>query len=499
MNDIPLPISLKCLYPERIYNHHIGQYLTVPCGHCDACRLNKGSRLAFQCDLEKLSHKYCVFITLTYSDRFIPKAKFEFTLDNPIDNTLVDCTTGEVLGEFVITDENKEIFLNKVALNGYVPYLRKSDAQAFLKRFRYYASKYTKSKVRYFLCGEYGPVHYRPHFHLLLYFSDDALLQVCESCVRKAWTFGRIDCQLSKGKTSSYVASYVNSRCNLPRFLEVPATRPFSLHSIRMGQGILQGQRETLYDTPPREFVQRSLTVNGEIREFSLWRSCYAYYYPKCQGFSVGSSSKIYDSYTIYRECKECFDAAESCADLSVDVAMFCREFNSIKDYVYEMPTVNKDKYVKIYDSFTDSDQNAPLDSDTWSKYVNRCYTKLLVSRHFLTFVCDTNSNKWPTLFEIKRKVKLITEFYKTLDYLQLTKFFELQKLYYEDDLVGDEAPLMEKNGDWFCPFFYDNCPIDGYAHQELYFRYKYKTYEMVKNRLKHKKLNDMNSIFIDI
>ena len=66
----------KCLNPQRIVNPYTDEAMTVPCGHCKACILAKNSRYAFQCDLESYSSKHTLFITLTYANRYIPRAQF---------------------------------------------------------------------------------------------------------------------------------------------------------------------------------------------------------------------------------------------------------------------------------------------------------------------------------------------------------------------------------------------------------------------------------------
>ena len=158
--------TCRCLNPQRIVNPYTGQSMIVPCGHCKACVINKNMRMSFQCDLESMSNKYTVFITLTYANRYIPRAQFVDSLDRPFDADLVDKETGELFGAVGMNEERRAALLEKLYLFGDVPYLRKSDLQKFFKRFRYYAKKYTKEKVRYFAVGEYGPVHFRPHYHI---------------------------------------------------------------------------------------------------------------------------------------------------------------------------------------------------------------------------------------------------------------------------------------------------------------------------------------------
>ena len=334
-----LPLNCRCLEPRKVFNPYSKDSLVVPCGHCKACLLNKNSRLAFQCDLESVSNKYCVFITLTYANRFIPRANFIDATDRPFGCDLYDKETGELLGACDMLEEDRQRLLDKFYLFGDVPYLRKSDLQLFFKRFRYYAGKITKEKVRYFAVGEYGPVHFRPHYHILLYFNSETLLQACSEIVLSSWRFGRVDCQLSKGKCSSYVASYVNSSVSVPKVFTLPSTRGFCLHSQKLGQGFLQGEREKVYSLTASEFIQRSVVFNGAYKEFRLWRSCYRYFYPKCKGFSDKSARDLSYSYRIYATAKELFPYCETAAELAREIASCVRLFGpSVKGLTYDLP-----------------------------------------------------------------------------------------------------------------------------------------------------------------
>lgn len=94
-------------------------FYSFACGDCTYC-LKKYSemwalRLADESDL----HKESCFVTLTYNDENLP--------------------------------ENKN--------------LNKRDVQLFIKRLR----KQIKTKIRYFLCGEYGLQKLRPHYHLIIF------------------------------------------------------------------------------------------------------------------------------------------------------------------------------------------------------------------------------------------------------------------------------------------------------------------------------------------
>lgn len=100
--------------------------LSVPCGKCYACKMNKRIEWTFRLYQELVGSLSAYFVTLTYADSNIP--------------TKVDKSTGEILNV-----------------------LRKADLQTFIKNLRYY------SKFRYFAVGEYGEQFKRPHYHLLIF------------------------------------------------------------------------------------------------------------------------------------------------------------------------------------------------------------------------------------------------------------------------------------------------------------------------------------------
>lgn len=499
----------KCLNPQRIVNPYTHECVTVPCGKCQACILAKNSRYAFQCDLESYSSMYTVFVTLTYAPNYLPIAT---PVSHPVDSSdffsgvlssysLVDFDTGEDLGEFEMPVDKLELLQQKFNLCGSIPYLRKTDLQLFLKRFRYYVTKrFPKEKVRYYAVGEYGPVHFRPHYHLLLFLNSKEALQICSEAVSKAWTFGRVDCQVSEGKCSSYVAGYVNSSVLIPEVLKMRSVCPFCLHSQRLGQGFLQGERKKVYSFTPRDFIKRSLVVNGKYKEFDIWRSAYSYFYPKCRGYADKSSYERSYSYRVYDTARYLFPSAETTFSLAKEVATFVYLFHTTP-YVLRVASgdilYNERKYDELCRYFYDSEVvTYPLHSIEFDRYVHRVYGEFLLSKHFLYFVCDR-----PSLLEQKRKLKLIEEFYSQLDYMRLTDFFEAQKLFYEnEDFYGDADLMSDEWENNIYPYFYDNFRTDMelYKKTPVYSQYSAQVSKLFNDRIKHKKLNDLNRIFID-
>lgn len=147
-----------------------GCQMLVPCGNCVACRIARSREWATRCVLEARAYgdNNC-FITLTYSDEFLPKDK---SLD-------------------------------------------KAAFQKFMKRLR----KNSGKKIRYYMCGEYGELYHRPHFHACLFGfkPDDLQLFSVNNGVKlfrsplleKCWKFGFVTVGEVTYQSAAYCARYV--------------------------------------------------------------------------------------------------------------------------------------------------------------------------------------------------------------------------------------------------------------------------------------------------
>ena len=96
--------------------------LTLPCGQCIGCRLERSRSWAVRCVHEAYMYDDNCFITLTYDNDNLP-------------------LTGDGL-----------------------PTLDRDAVTLFLKRLRF---RFPHT-IRYFGCGEYGDKLSRPHYHLIL-------------------------------------------------------------------------------------------------------------------------------------------------------------------------------------------------------------------------------------------------------------------------------------------------------------------------------------------
>lgn len=122
-----------------------------------------------RCLHEMDSHEDSIFVTLTYSDEYLP----EFHS------------------------------------------LKKSDLQKFFKRLR---KRLGERKIRYFACGEYGEQSQRPHYHAIIFglsldFHDTQL--IVDSWPFCDWTVPAIRRQsfgLAEPDSISYVAQYIDKK-----------------------------------------------------------------------------------------------------------------------------------------------------------------------------------------------------------------------------------------------------------------------------------------------
>lgn len=123
----------------------------IPCGQCIECRLDYAREWATRVMLHKnngynydthmigpkICRPYpdgtCWFITVTYSDEYVPQS------------TKVNTETGEI---------HRGISLAM------------KDMQHFIKRLRWH---YPQMKIKYISAGEYGGQTLRPHYHFIIF------------------------------------------------------------------------------------------------------------------------------------------------------------------------------------------------------------------------------------------------------------------------------------------------------------------------------------------
>lgn len=262
----------RCQNPRTVVNKYTHEPVVVSCGHCPSCILRRSGIQTNLLTTYSAQFRYVYFVTLTYAPCFLPTLQVSI-IENCTDD-IADVPCIPDINELDASDPNSYLFgfssvprsasvrlkgstvertfkdpeirfsypmkpkdllsiLGKIKHNvpNRIPYVCNRDLDLFLKRLRSY---YPDEKLRYYAVSEYGPVSFRPHWHLLLFSNSERFSQtICEN-VSKAWSYGRCDASLSRGFTAPYVASYVNSFVALPDFYtQMPkVVRPKSFHSI---------------------------------------------------------------------------------------------------------------------------------------------------------------------------------------------------------------------------------------------------------------------------
>jgi len=180
--------SMPCYAPKLVYRSKDGKnangkwpitfsprdgytdlQLTIPCGQCIGCRLERSRQWAIRCVHESQLHEANSFLTLTYDQDHLPA-------------------------------------------NGS---LVKQHFQKFIKRLR----RSIPDKIRYFHCGEYGELLGRPHYHAIIFGYDfpdkvqhskenDHILYSSKH-LATLWPFGQALIGDVTFESAAYVARYV--------------------------------------------------------------------------------------------------------------------------------------------------------------------------------------------------------------------------------------------------------------------------------------------------
>lgn len=317
-----------CTNSRWIYNHYAKRSVLVSCGKCPACLQAKANKRAERIRNEVGSSSICLFITLTYTNDFVPYVKRSDLSEN---------YTGEIdvyrncSGRFVFDRHSGKVSFKKVreieCLGRYnlsldsvsdfnvkrYPHLKGlssefigvslfSEYQKFFKRLRIILQRnydFTQH-FSYFICTEFGPETFRPHAHALLFVpANDE--EIFRRAILTAWPYA--DSRLTKKyieiarDAASYVSAYVNSNADLFPIMQEDVFKP--KHSSSKNFGVVSecfslgsilekiDRRDLSYYT--RQKFDGETTLNAlPIPEYVLSR-----YFPKCKGFGWLSSHEL--------------------------------------------------------------------------------------------------------------------------------------------------------------------------------------------------------------
>lgn len=176
---------MRCPNPNYVWPN--GKVIAVPCGKCLPCLSNKRADWSARLMQEHRVSSSAHFVTLTYSDRFVPSC-------------------------------------------GVV----KRHLQLYLKRLR----KVTP-RLRYYAVGEYGTKNLRPHYHAIIFNGDESSIRskwsLLDKKTGKEYPVGIVHVGQVTEASVSYVLKYV-----VQSKQEVPEgwNRPFAIMSRGYGLGI---------------------------------------------------------------------------------------------------------------------------------------------------------------------------------------------------------------------------------------------------------------------
>jgi len=202
--------------------------LSLPCGQCIGCRLERSRQWAMRCMHEAQTHDKNCFITLTYDNTHLPS-------------------------------------------DGSLHY---KDFQLFIKRLR---KKFGNTRIRYYMAGEYGENFGRPHFHACIFGHDfhdkklwkrspsGAMLYRSED-LEALWPFGYSSIGDVNFESAAYVARYImkkvtghNSKAHYteidPETGEITTRKPeFNKMSLKPGIGY-DWYKKYKTDVYPHDYV----------------------------------------------------------------------------------------------------------------------------------------------------------------------------------------------------------------------------------------------------
>lgn len=307
----------------------------VPCGKCYACLNKKRFDNQAKVDLQMQKHKYNLFFTATYSDRYLPT--YRVTRVSGSRMVIEQQTSRQLFNDpftrklaFTYKDlEDKRLYelpfqkkyhprrknrrahvgthFDLIHQHNAFGVLSKRDLQLYFKSIRNETVKAKKNgflrgdgKFTYYVCGEYGPERFRPHYHGIISTNDEELANFLSEMLPKIWTMGDLRVEYSKGNSAgNYCAGYVNSFARLPKILSYKRFRPFVLHSIHYGFSPDEDLNKSISEITYRYLADRNYFVNGKLCTISPSLSFQHSLFPKCYRYDESPRYILYLRYTL--------------------------------------------------------------------------------------------------------------------------------------------------------------------------------------------------------
>lgn len=542
-----------CQHRSFITNKYTGARIAVDCGQCDYCIHKKAKKASMRVKTAGSAFKYSYFVTLTYDNvhlplmnckvlhseyedavgisgdihfgnehhQYIPVSEYKCDDNSALRHIFFEQVQGTVpydreIKEYVPVRDNWFLsmdairsFIHKAqsventlypvaeqyGLDNLIPFLNYVDVQNYIKRLRKHLFQILGSyeTLHFYAVGEYGPVHFRPHYHLLLFTNSDEVSKVLRHCHSKSWKLGRSDFQRSAGGAGSYVASYVNSLCSAPLlYRSCRAFRPKSRASV----GFFEKGCDFVEDENPYAKIEQKIdsVVNGRVYDFN--------------GVSVRSTPPMsYIRSLLPRFSSARNDDSSSIARILLAVHRTPERIARFGFVDYKQDSIlslvrSYYQYLKVNSILTDDDKiilhsarcltrfvNCSSDVDVES-YINKLYrlflyvSKFFRNWHLPSFGSDISVYSGRIKFIIKTGI----EYEKKADYESLRNAYNLRAQYPE---ISDCMFSLPANGQEI-----DVLQAVSSETAQLLEQLRYRSATFCRDMIKHKQLNDANNIF---
>jgi hypothetical protein len=549
-----------CQHPRTVVNKYTHEPVVVSCGSCPSCILRRSGIQTNLLTTYSAQFRYVYFVTLTYAPCFLPTLEvsiIETCTDDIADvpcvpnindldpgdpntylfgfrsvprsssvklkNSTVERTFKDPEVRFTYGMKPKELLsiLGKINHNvpNRIPYVCNRDLDLFLKRLRSY---YPDEKLRYYAVSEYGPTSFRPHWHLLLFSNSERFSQtVCEN-VSKAWSYGRCDASLSRGFAAPYVASYVNSFVALPDFYtQMPkVVRPKSFHSIGFTESNLFPRKVRIAEID--EVIDKCLD-GVRVERDGYFRTIKPTWPYLLRLFPRFSDAIRKSPSSIYQLLSAAFTAPErvirsGCSDLSCDpfnesskqsILSFCKQYlNYVDSYgknVTERNFLSPKENLPHSDVLILSECRLYDGVDLEATHrLSRVYRFFLGISKFIRMYSSSGNTEFflskgssgGVYFGRERFLRIISDkivnFWNRYDYNRLVDFYQTLEDSNDKDLVDFELRNYS--------FRYNRSVLDKekpYNELPLVRRLAAAALMKCRDKVKHKKVNDLSGIFL--
>lgn len=365
--------------------------------------------------------------------------------------------------------KSNKIYRQFPQYKGLCHYANYKDYQAFSKRLNRRLMFYFKEKLQYekvdyssFVCSEYGPKTFLPHFHIL-YFSDKReIIEEIRRLLSSCWKYGRSVSELVSGSAGNYCADYLNSSVSLPYVYKKKEFRPRCRFSVHFGKKNIQ--KNIVASTDLRRILSDGLSFEyrGKFASFHAVRSYFRSVFPRRYG-SVDKSVEFISELYRHASCiikgyaksgfiNINFQNAHKIID-SLPLPGFTRKETEslfvVQNLCRTLGSVDKDSYIrKLYMFF----------------YEMRKYDRLL-----------------KLLGSHDRVIRVLDYYYSVSDYMFL--YQQLQR----EEHISRYAGVTD--------FYLYNKGLCNNPAKDYYKSIDYR--EVHYFRVKHKILNDQNNIFL--